>query len=58
VAHLKQAIKNELSNQLKGVDANNIILRRHGGDVDLEPDLTVDDSFRNTAKIPIQVIIK
>ena len=54
VDDLKKAIKKEIS----GLDVSKISLRRHGEEVDLEPDLEIDESFINNSKTPVQVISK
>jgi len=58
VDDLIKAIKNQHSEKLKDVDTADIILRKHGEEVDLEPDDLVDQSFQNTAKTPLQVIVQ
>lgn len=54
VDKLKDLIKRRVTS-LGKVYNGDIILRKHGAIVDLEPDETVDDSFANTAREPIQV---
>jgi len=58
VEDLKEAVKKRLANQLGDVDVNRIILRKHGQNTDLEPYHIVDNSFTNTAKTPLQVIVQ
>ncbi|CAG8674672.1 6061_t:CDS:2, partial [Paraglomus brasilianum] len=55
VDDLKKAVKKELSNKLGEVDVDEIILRRHGEEEDLDPELAVDDSFKNSSKTPLLV---
>ena len=52
-----RAIKKELPNQLDGIDVNQINLRRHGEEADLDPELDVDKSFENNDDTPLQVIV-
>jgi len=56
VDKLKDVVKHKLT-KLRILDNDNIILRKHEGTVDLEPDAIVDESFGNTAKTPLQVSI-
>jgi hypothetical protein len=56
VDDLVEAIEKKLSNKLGNVDADEIVLRKHGEGEDLERDLQVDATFANTAKTPLQVI--
>ncbi|CAG8672097.1 8764_t:CDS:2, partial [Paraglomus brasilianum] len=56
VYDLIKAIKKELSNKLGDVDVDEITLRRHGEEEeDLDPELAVDDSFKNSSKTPLLV---
>ena len=57
VDDLIRAIKKELPNQLDSIDVNQINLRRHGEEADLDPELAVDQSFENNSNIPLQVIV-
>jgi len=57
VDELKEAIKQKLPNELGNVDVNQVNLRKHGEEEDLDPELAVDDSFRNDDESPLQVIV-
>ncbi|RHZ52560.1 hypothetical protein Glove_460g15 [Diversispora epigaea] len=57
VDDLKEAIKKKLSPKLNDVAVDDITLRRHGEEVDLDPDLAVDQSFKNNASTSLQVIV-
>ncbi|CAG8573416.1 952_t:CDS:2 [Paraglomus brasilianum] len=56
VDKLKDVIRHKLT-KLRTLDNDNIILRKHESTFDLEPDVIVDESFRNTTKTPLQVVI-
>ncbi len=54
VDDLKKAIKKELPK----LDVNQINLRKHGEEDDLDPELAIDESFVNNSKTPIQILLK
>jgi len=58
VDELTKAIKTTLEPKLNNVDVDEITLRRHGDEADLEPDAAVDSSFKNTAKTPLAVFTR
>ena len=55
VDDLKEAVKKKLSPRLENVAVDEITLRRHGEEGDLDPGLAVDDSFSNSSKTPLLV---
>ncbi|RHZ78389.1 hypothetical protein Glove_165g129 [Diversispora epigaea] len=57
VYDLKKAIKNNFPNDLAGIDAARIILRRHGEEKDLNPGFIVNQNFENNSSTPLQVIV-
>lgn len=57
VDDLTEAVKKRLKPELDEIALHRITLRNHGELLDLPTDLVVDDSFRNTATNPIQVIV-
>lgn len=52
VDDLKKVIKKELPS----LDVSRTVLRKHGEDVDLDPELKIDESFVNNSKTPIQIL--
>ncbi len=57
VHDLKNVVKKELTPDLDKISLGRIRLRNFNGPIDLPPSCTVDDSFRNTAETPLQVIV-
>ena len=57
VPDLKKVIKKELSPELDDVAVSRITLRKHGEEEDLDPELVVDNSFINSSKTPLQLIV-
>ncbi|CAG8540268.1 8865_t:CDS:2, partial [Diversispora eburnea] len=57
VDDLKETIKKKLSSKLGDIDIDDIILRRHEDNDDLDPGFVVDKSFENTSNTPLQVIV-
>jgi Glu-tRNA(Gln) amidotransferase subunit E-like FAD-binding protein len=58
VDDLKSIIKEKLSNRLRFVDTDEMTLRKHGEEVDLDPECEVGESFVNTPQTPVQVFVK
>ncbi|GES94461.1 P-loop containing nucleoside triphosphate hydrolase protein [Rhizophagus clarus] len=58
VDDLKKSIKNELPEQFKNISISQITLRKQGEEVDLDPELKVDERFVNNSKTPVQIFVK
>jgi hypothetical protein len=52
VDDLKKAIKKELPS----LDVSRISLRKHGEEVDLDPELEINENLVNNLKTPIQIL--
>ena len=57
VDDLKEAIKKKLEPKLNDVSVDDIALRKHGEDVDLEPDSLVEETFGPSAWEPLKVVV-
>ncbi|GES94491.1 ATPase, AAA domain containing protein [Rhizophagus clarus] len=58
VDDLKKSIKNELPEQFKNISLSQITLHKQGEEVDLDPELKVDERFVNNSKTPVQIFVK
>ena len=52
VDKLKNVVRRRIFSDM---NKGKIILRKHESTVDLEPDVIVDESFRNTVQTPLQI---
>lgn len=58
VDDLKSKIKEKFSNRLRYFDTDQMMLRKHGEEVDLDPECEVDESFVNTSQTPVRVFAR